>query len=37
VSGIGAQRKIKVRFSSHGERTFIADKAKLVIVHSEKK
>lgn len=33
VSGHGALRKVKVRFSS-GERTFIADKAKLVIVQS---
>ena len=32
VSGYGAMRKIKVRFSSHGEKTFIADKAKLAVV-----
>jgi DNA helicase-2/ATP-dependent DNA helicase PcrA len=33
VSGHGALRKLKVRFSS-GERTFIADKAKLSIVQA---
>lgn len=32
VSGHGAQRKIKVRFPAAGERTFLADKAKLAIV-----
>lgn len=32
VSGYGALRKVKVRFSSAGERTFLVDKAKLVIV-----
>jgi hypothetical protein len=32
VSGYGVMRKIKVRFSSHGEKTFVADKAKFVIV-----
>jgi DNA helicase II / ATP-dependent DNA helicase PcrA len=31
VTGMGASRKLKIRFSS-GERTFIADKAKLSIV-----
>jgi DNA helicase-2/ATP-dependent DNA helicase PcrA len=32
VSGYGVMRKIKVRFSSHGEKTFVAEKAKLAIV-----
>jgi DNA helicase-2/ATP-dependent DNA helicase PcrA len=32
VSGYGALRKIKVRFSAAGERTFLADKAKLMVV-----
>ncbi len=32
VSGHGVMRKIKVRFSSHGEKTFVAEKAKFVIV-----
>jgi DNA helicase-2/ATP-dependent DNA helicase PcrA len=32
VSGSGMQRKIKVQFRSAGERTFLADKAKLAIV-----
>jgi DNA helicase-2/ATP-dependent DNA helicase PcrA len=32
VSGYGAMRKIKIRFSSHGEKTFVADKVKLAIV-----
>ncbi|HJT79419.1 MAG TPA: UvrD-helicase domain-containing protein [Gemmataceae bacterium] len=32
VSGYGALRKLKIRFTTQGERTFIADKAKLEIV-----
>ena len=32
VSGDGAQRKVKIRFSSAGEKTFIADKVQLTIV-----
>jgi DNA helicase-2/ATP-dependent DNA helicase PcrA len=32
VSGYGALRKLKIRFSGHGEKTFIADKVKLEIV-----
>jgi DNA helicase-2/ATP-dependent DNA helicase PcrA len=32
VSGLGALRKVKVRFATQGERTFIVDKAKLEIV-----
>jgi DNA helicase-2/ATP-dependent DNA helicase PcrA len=32
VSGYGVMCKIKVRFSAHGERTFVAQKAKLAIV-----
>src|SRR5207302_10575056 len=32
VSGYGALRKVKVRFASAGERTFLAEKAKLTIV-----
>jgi DNA helicase-2/ATP-dependent DNA helicase PcrA len=32
VSGYGALRKVKVRFAAHGERTFVAEKAKLAIV-----
>jgi DNA helicase-2/ATP-dependent DNA helicase PcrA len=32
VSGYGALRKVKVRFAAHGERAFIADKAKLAVV-----
>jgi DNA helicase-2/ATP-dependent DNA helicase PcrA len=32
VSGYGALRKVKVRFSTAGERTFLANKAKLAIV-----
>jgi DNA helicase-2/ATP-dependent DNA helicase PcrA len=32
VSGSGALRKVKVRFPAHGEKTFIADKAKLSVV-----
>jgi DNA helicase-2/ATP-dependent DNA helicase PcrA len=32
VSGYGSQRKVKVRFRAHGERTFLLEKAKLAIV-----
>ena len=32
VSGYGVLRKVKVRFSTAGERTFLANKAKLAIV-----
>ncbi len=32
VSGFGALRKVKVRFSGAGERTFLVDKAKLSII-----
>jgi DNA helicase-2/ATP-dependent DNA helicase PcrA len=32
VSGFGALRRLKVRFSAHGEKTFIADRVKLEIV-----
>jgi DNA helicase-2/ATP-dependent DNA helicase PcrA len=34
VSGYGAMRKIKIRFGAGGERTFVASKAKLVIVQN---
>jgi DNA helicase-2/ATP-dependent DNA helicase PcrA len=34
VSGFGAQRKIKVRFKAAGERTFLADKARLAVVQT---
>jgi DNA helicase-2/ATP-dependent DNA helicase PcrA len=32
VSGYGAMRKVKIRFSQGGERTFVVDKTKLTIV-----
>src|SRR5262249_37564822 len=32
VTGYGAMRKVKIRFSAHGERTFFVAKAKLTIV-----
>jgi DNA helicase II / ATP-dependent DNA helicase PcrA len=32
VSGFGALRKVKIRFISHGEKTFIADKVKLKVL-----
>jgi DNA helicase-2/ATP-dependent DNA helicase PcrA len=35
VSGHGALRKLKIRFSTSGERTFVADKARLVIVQTD--
>ena len=34
VGGHGAMRKIKIRFKAGGERTFVADKARLVIVRN---
>jgi DNA helicase-2/ATP-dependent DNA helicase PcrA len=34
VSGYGAMRKVKIRFHTYGEKTFIADKVKLAIVRS---
>jgi DNA helicase-2/ATP-dependent DNA helicase PcrA len=34
VTGYGTQRKIKVQFRRAGERTFLADKAKLAVVKS---
>ncbi len=34
VNGYGAAQKIKIRFSRHGEKTFIAEKAKLVVVRA---
>jgi hypothetical protein len=35
VTGYGTQRKIKVQFRRAGERTFLADKAKLAVVKSD--
>jgi DNA helicase-2/ATP-dependent DNA helicase PcrA len=35
VSGYGVLRKIKIRFSGHGEKTFILDKVKLEIVRQQ--
>jgi len=32
VSGYGALRKVKIRFATHGEKTFVADKARLTVV-----
>jgi DNA helicase-2/ATP-dependent DNA helicase PcrA len=32
VSGHGAMRKVKIRFTTAGERSFIADKVKLEVV-----
>ena len=34
VSGHGVMRKVKIRFAQGGERTFIAEKAKLSIVQN---
>ena len=31
VSGFGALRRVKIRFPGHGEKTFVADKVKLVV------
>ena len=35
LSGYGALRKVKVRFNRAGEKTFIADKAKLAVVNKK--
>jgi ATP-dependent DNA helicase UvrD/PcrA len=35
VSGHGVMRKVKIRFAQGGERTFIAEKAKLTVVEKE--
>ena len=35
VSGYGPLRKVKIRFSSAGERTFLVEKAKLAVVRRE--
>jgi DNA helicase-2/ATP-dependent DNA helicase PcrA len=32
VSGYGAMRRLKVRFATAGDRTFVADRAKLTVV-----
>jgi DNA helicase-2/ATP-dependent DNA helicase PcrA len=32
VSGFGALQKVKIRFATHGEKTFIADKVKLKVI-----
>ena len=34
ISGQGALRKVKIRFTTTGERSFIADKVKLEIVRN---
>jgi DNA helicase-2/ATP-dependent DNA helicase PcrA len=35
VSGHGVMRKVKIRFAQGGERTFIAEKAKLTVVEKD--
>ena len=35
LSGFGVLKKIKIRFSGHGEKTFILDKVKLEVVRSQ--
>jgi len=35
VNGYGASRKVKIKFPSYGEKTFIADKVKLTVVHAK--
>jgi DNA helicase-2/ATP-dependent DNA helicase PcrA len=34
ISGYGAMRRLKIRFQTAGERSFIADKVQLEIVRS---
>ena len=36
LSGFGALRRVKVRFPAHGEKTFVADKARLKVVTRSK-
>ena len=36
VSGYGALRRVKIRFPSTGEKTFVADKVKLKVVGRKK-
>ncbi len=36
LSGFGALRRLKIRFPSHGEKTFVADKVKLRVVGRNK-
>ena len=31
ISGYGAMRKMKIRFATHGEKTFIVDRVRLKI------
>jgi DNA helicase-2/ATP-dependent DNA helicase PcrA len=35
VSGYGSNRRLKVRFAAHGDKTFVAEKAKLAVVHAK--
>jgi DNA helicase-2/ATP-dependent DNA helicase PcrA len=36
LNGFGALRRVKIRFSMHGEKTFVADKVKLKVVTRKK-
>ena len=36
INGFGALRRVKIRFPSHGEKTFIADKVKMRVVGRKK-
>jgi DNA helicase-2/ATP-dependent DNA helicase PcrA len=36
LNGFGALRRVKIRFATHGEKTFIADKVKLKVVTRKK-
>jgi DNA helicase-2/ATP-dependent DNA helicase PcrA len=35
VIGEGYMRRLKIRFAKHGEKTFVADKVKLTVIHDD--
>ncbi len=35
ISGHGSLRRLKIRFAKHGEKTFVADKVKLTVIHDD--
>jgi DNA helicase-2/ATP-dependent DNA helicase PcrA len=35
VIGEGYMRRLRIRFAKHGEKTFVADKVKLTVIHDD--
>jgi DNA helicase-2/ATP-dependent DNA helicase PcrA len=35
LSGVGPMRRLKIKFGRHGEKTFVVDKVKLMVIHDE--